>query len=121
MSGEKMSTRNNIGILNRDGTVEIIYCHYDGYPRNNGTILLTYYYKEKTVRELIINGNLVSLANTIATCNRLSFGGSEKKNSIDFDINFNIEFIYLFDISTNSWIYKKAGEEYSKLTTELCR
>ena len=29
-----MATRSNIGILNTDGSVYYIYCHYDGYPDN---------------------------------------------------------------------------------------
>jgi hypothetical protein len=115
-----MSTRSNIGIVNKDGTVDLIYCHYDGYPRNNGTILLTYYYKEKTVRELIANGNLISLANSVPGCNCLCFGGLENKDSIDFTVNPGIEFVYLFDVANNSWLYKKTGEEYSELTTEAC-
>jgi len=30
-----MATRSNIGIVNEDGSVTGIYCHWDGYPENN--------------------------------------------------------------------------------------
>jgi len=35
-----MSTRSNIGIVNGDGSVKAIYCHFDGYPAYVGRILL---------------------------------------------------------------------------------
>ena len=60
-----MSTRSEIGILNNDGTVTSIYCHWDGYPEYNGKILSLYYTSEEKVRELINNGDLSSLAENI--------------------------------------------------------
>ena len=47
-----------IGIKNEDGTVTGIYCHWDGYPENNGQILVEHYRNEKKVRELIDLGDL---------------------------------------------------------------
>ena len=38
-----MGTRSKIGILRRDGTVDHIYCHWDGYPEHNGSILFNEY------------------------------------------------------------------------------
>ena len=35
-----MSTRSNIAIKRKNGTVESIYCHWDGYLSYNGKILL---------------------------------------------------------------------------------
>ena len=60
-----MSTRSEIGILNSDGTIESVYCHWDGYPEYNGVILSEYYTKEEIVRELIRNGDLSSLHESI--------------------------------------------------------
>lgn len=60
-----MSTRSEIGILNSDNTITSIYCHWDGYPDNNGVILARYYTTEKIVRELIKNGDLSSLRENI--------------------------------------------------------
>ena len=53
-----MATRSNIGILNSDGTVDYIYCHFDGYLDHNGKILNKYYTTEDKVRELIKLGDL---------------------------------------------------------------
>lgn len=60
-----VGTRSEIGILNSDKTVTSIYCHWDGYPDYNGKILSEYYTNEKTVRELISNGDLSSLCENI--------------------------------------------------------
>lgn len=60
-----MSTRSEIGIQNEDGTIESIYCHWDGYPAHNGFILFVYYQTENKVRELIKNGDLSFLEKNI--------------------------------------------------------
>lgn len=56
-----MATRSRIGIMNDDGSVLSIYCHWDGYLSNNGKILLTHYQDEKKIRELMALGDISSL------------------------------------------------------------
>jgi len=56
-----MSTRSNIGILNTDGTIDFIYCHFDGYVEGVGAILHEHYLDESKVRELIALGDISSL------------------------------------------------------------
>ena len=56
-----MSTRSNIAILNNDGTVTAIYCHWDGYLEYNGRILAEYYPEIERVKRLISGGDLSSL------------------------------------------------------------
>jgi hypothetical protein len=60
-----MSTRSKIGILNQDGTVSAIYCHFDGYLEHNGKILNESYTEEGKVRELIGLGDLSCLGKEI--------------------------------------------------------
>jgi hypothetical protein len=60
-----MATRSNIAIKNDDGTVEMIYCHWDGYPSNNGVILIENYTTKEKVRELIEIGAVSSLGSEI--------------------------------------------------------
>ena len=60
-----MATRSSIGILNEDGTVTGIYCHWDGYVSHNGNILYQFYRDEAKVRELIGNGDLSILGRDI--------------------------------------------------------
>ena len=56
-----MATRSRIAIENQDGTVRSIYCHFDGYPSNNGRILFEHYKTQEKVESLISLGALSSL------------------------------------------------------------
>ena len=56
-----MATRSRIGIVNEDGTVSSIYCHWDGYPSNNGRILVEDYTDRDKVKSLIELGSISSL------------------------------------------------------------
>ena len=60
-----MSTRSNIGILNSDGTVNYIYCHFDGYLEHNGSILNEHYTTEGKVRMLMDLGDISILGENI--------------------------------------------------------
>jgi hypothetical protein len=55
-----MGTRSAIGIEHQDGTVEAVYCHWDGYLSWNGKLLLDHYDREKTLK-LIALGDLSTL------------------------------------------------------------
>ena len=55
-----MATRSRIGIVKENGTVESIYCHWDGYPENNGQLLLDNYDYEMA-QGLIELGDISSL------------------------------------------------------------
>ena len=57
-----MATRSRIGIQNEDGSVTSVYCHWDGYPENNGDILVVHYKEREKVQKLIGLGSLSSLA-----------------------------------------------------------
>lgn len=56
-----MGTRSTIALEFADGTVQSIYCHWDGYLEHNGQILLKHYQDPFEVRELIDLGNMSSL------------------------------------------------------------
>jgi len=60
-----MSTRSTINIKNEDGTIDGIYCHYDGFPDNNGKMLLQHYDSEEKVKELINLGDISFLGPTL--------------------------------------------------------
>ena len=68
-----MSTRSEIAILNSDGTVTEIYCHWDGYVEYNGKILSEHYQEIEKVKELISGGNLSSLASNTNPTEEHSF------------------------------------------------
>ena len=71
-----MSTRSRIALQNNDGTFTSIYCHFDGYPSNNGKILLEHYTDESKVRALMDLGNLSIL-------------GTELGDKHDFDTHLD--------------------------------
>ena len=56
-----MATRSTIALEFADGTVGMVYCHWDGYLSNNGEILRDHYTDPFKLRELIDLGDLSSL------------------------------------------------------------
>jgi hypothetical protein len=62
-----MATRSTIALEFADGTVQQVYCHWDGYLSNNGKLLLENYSNPFTLRELIDLGDISSLRTTIGT------------------------------------------------------
>ncbi len=56
-----MATRSTIALEFADGTVQQVYCHWDGYLSNNGEILLKNYKDPFKLRDLIDLGDISSL------------------------------------------------------------
>ena len=56
-----MATRSTIALEFADGTVQQVYCHWDGYLDHNGKILQEHYSDPFKLRELIDLGDLSSL------------------------------------------------------------
>jgi hypothetical protein len=56
-----MATRSTIALEFADGTVQQVYCHWDGYLENNGAILQGHYVDPFKVRDLIDLGDISSL------------------------------------------------------------
>ena len=62
-----MATRSTIALEFADGTVEQIYCHWDGYLAHNGKILQEHYSDPFKLRDLIDLGDMSSLGERIGT------------------------------------------------------
>ena len=62
-----MGTRSTIALEFADGTVEQVYCHWDGYLAHNGQILFQYYSDPFKLRDLIDLGDMSSLGPNIGT------------------------------------------------------
>jgi hypothetical protein len=60
-----MGTRSTIALEFADGTVEQVYCHWDGYLSNNGRILKDSYMDPFKVKELLALGGFSSLEDTV--------------------------------------------------------
>ena len=56
-----MATRSLIGRQYQDGSIDYIYCHWDGYPSNNGAILREHYTDPAKIDQLLDLGDLSSL------------------------------------------------------------
>jgi len=56
-----MATRSTIAIEFADGTVEMVYCHWDGYLAHNGAILSKHYQDPFKLQKLIDLGDISSL------------------------------------------------------------
>jgi hypothetical protein len=60
-----MGTRSTIALEFADGTVEQVYCHWDGYLEHNGKILQEHYSDPFKLRDLIDLGGFSSLEATV--------------------------------------------------------
>lgn len=56
-----MGTRSYIGRQYSDGSVRAVYCHWDGYPENNGRILVSHWDDDDKLECLLDEGDLSSL------------------------------------------------------------
>ena len=56
-----MGTRSTIALEFADGTVQQVYCHWDGYLAHNGKILAEHYSDPYKLRDLIDLGDISSL------------------------------------------------------------
>ena len=75
-----MGTRSTIALEFADGTVEQVYCHWDGYLENNGQILAKHYMDPFKVKELVALGGFSSLSETVeATAESAYTGRGEDK------------------------------------------
>lgn len=61
-----MATRSTIALEFEDGTVQQVYCHWDGYLENNGKILLEHYSDPFKLRDLIDLGGFSGLRESVA-------------------------------------------------------
>ena len=83
-----MGTRSTIALEFADGTVEQVYCHWDGYLENNGKILFENYSDPFKLRDLIDLGDISSLGKEIGSKHPFSPHGS-KEDEAAYDAAVN--------------------------------
>ena len=131
-----MSTRSHIGIWNEDGSLDVIYCHWDGYPSYNGALLLHHYQDPEKIRELIALGDISSLAESVKPAEGehtfespqevvvVAYGRDRHEDGVDtkhFDTldeykklmrseGGYIEYVYLYQASNRKWIWTPATD-----------
>ena len=113
-----MSTHCSIGLINEDGTIEVIYCHFDGYPEHTGYILLNYYDSVSKIKALLKMGNLSILGRTIEESvfyfrdhqeSRLENESLKLQSQEDLDL-LGESHVYLFDARNVRWVYASSSE-----------
>jgi hypothetical protein len=66
-----MATRSRIGIEQADGTVKSIYCHWDGYPKWVGRLLVEHYLMRDKVESLMALGSISTLGEQVEPTGRV--------------------------------------------------
>lgn len=61
-----MATTSRIAIEKEDGSVDSVYCHFDGYPEYNGRILVENYNTRELATALVALGSLSALSLRLA-------------------------------------------------------
>ena len=127
-----ISTRSRIGIIKKDGSIESVYCHFDGYLDGVGKMLKNNYQDINKIKELIKLGDISCLREevnpdasinhsfdspqenvTVAYYRDRNENYNDTKSNIEEDLNkFNeslinswIEYVYLFDEKSNKWFW----------------
>ena len=139
-----MATRSNIGIVNEDGSITGIYCHFDGYPEYVGKILLNHYTDVDWIHMLMDLGDLSILSENMNPTGPHSFNNPQKgvcvaygrdrgetgTNSRTFEdmgefensaSNTWADYQYLFD--NGVWSYRNVNKTlgWKELTAEICK
>lgn len=127
------STRSRIGIMDKNGKIKSIYCHFDGYLQGVGQILKKYYKDPQKVKQLIDLGDISILDKEIGTKHDFNNppkdevtaygrdrGEKNVKPKIDKDFDEFIkttdssdgEYGYIFDLKDKKWKYFKMYPMY---------
>jgi hypothetical protein len=120
-----MATRSRIAIEKQDGTVDSIYCHWDGYLSHNGKILFNHYDNEK-LEKLIGLGDISTLGesteDTVAYCrdrgedlNFITFPNVEEL--FDYGFESGIEYVYCLT-KDGIWLMSKVGSNHVLILKE---
>lgn len=130
-----MATRSTIALEYADGTVDQIYCHWDGYLSNNGEILLKHYQDPFKVQQLMDLGDLSSLYPEIgeqhdfddraASEGQCTFYGRDRgekdvgskryKNYEAYKANHQYEEFEYILRSNGEWYVSQYGRDYTPL------
>ena len=102
-----MATRSTIAIQLENGTINQVYCHWDGYLENNGKILMKYYNNAEIIKELISKGSISTLGINInpSKVSKVYFNSPQKDVCVFYSRDRNEE---LYNSSFENF------EEYSK-------
>lgn len=113
-----MATRSRIAVEKKDGSVQSIYCHFDGYPSHNGEILLNHYDYERALK-LIKLGDISILGRNLDETHAYTRDRGEDIDSNKAITHTGIKSFFNSDIeewgyliTTNGeWLFKAQGHK----------
>ena len=137
-----MATRGNIAIVNEDGSITSIYCHYDSYPQYVGKMLLNHYNNVGIINKLMELGDLSSLGEHLYAAGHtwsapiegvcVAYGRDRGEKGVESRVfksieqynrnadNSGVNYQYLFD--NGMWMYRKTHKgDWERLTPEVCK
>lgn len=133
-----MATRSRIGYTDPEtGYTHSVYCHWDGYPSNNGKILLEHYNSLDRVKALVALGDISSLAPSIECPEGHSFDTPVKEHTVFYgrdrgdnrvsaivqsdgrEAVSGEQYGYLFD--NGAWKYNREGSNLYDLTPQVAK
>lgn len=129
-----MATRSNIGMIQEDGTIKAIYCHWDGYPEGVGQTLSSYYSSIDKVKSLLNLGDISSLYENLEETEKVAYknrgeDGVEArtyKSVTEWRENALAqwaEFLYLYDLTPGvagrEWNFLEIGNHWKPVPTRL--
>ena len=137
-----MATRGNIAIVNEDGSITSIYCHYDSYPQYVGKMLLNHYNNVGIINELMELGDLSSLGENLYAAGHtwaapiegvcVAYGRDRGEKGVESRVfksieqynrnadNSGVNYQYLFD--NGKWTYRNVHKgTWKELTPEVCK
>ena len=103
-----MATRSTIALEFADGTVQQVYCHWDGYPEHVGELLVHHYNTPALITELMELGDLSSLDATPDSCTAFHRDRNEPWGMVerrDTDVNelgtlandYGVDYVYIYN------------------------
>jgi len=114
-----MATRSRIAIEHEDGTVESIYCHFDGYIENNGKILFENYVDREKVKKLISLGDISYLAEEVEPIDKThSFDTPESNVTVAYHRDRGEDYSKPKKHNSKSSYFMSDIEEYGYLFTK---
>lgn len=120
-----MATRSRIAIETKDAQgnvmVKSIYCHWDGYPSNNGKILLESYQDREKVEKLIRLGDISSLHNEVEPSGPHSFNDPQPGVTVAYHrdrgedlrrphVNHSRDAFFRSDVEEYGYLFTLEGE-----------
>jgi len=110
-----MATRANIGMVTAEGYIRYIYSHWDGYLDGVGATLLENYNTTGQVEELLANGDVSSLDNTIEASDFYHRDMGEPLNEVsplETDSLNDLREEYAYVWTGDEWVTRENGVWY---------